>query len=74
MALEPGGEIEEEENRLEGTVAKHSRQWSDISEAHVPSTCWALIRKTSLFNANDRLHQVDTGYIFWNARKKDEDS
>ena len=29
------GRREEEEQRLEETVAKHSRQWSDISEAHV---------------------------------------
>ena len=70
----PHGEIEVDEQRLETTVAKHSRQWSDVPEAHEPSTCWTLIRRERWFEANDRLHQVDTGYIFWDARNEVESS
>ena len=34
----PYGVMEADEQRLETTVAKHSRQWSDVPGAHVRST------------------------------------
>ena len=66
------GEIEVEDHRLEATVAKHSRYWSDVPEADMPSTCWALIKRERWFAANDRLLQAEIGYIFWDSRSRDE--
>ena len=68
----PYREIELEDRRLKAAVAKHSRKWTDTPEAHVPSTCWPLIRREHWFVPEDRLHLVDTGFIFWCSRTRDE--
>lgn len=70
----PYGEIEIEDCRPGKAVAKHSRQWSDMPEAHVPGACWSWISREHWFAANDRLHLVNTGYIFWCSKNQDEDS